>query len=132
MLGSEVLRPISAGAMRLHLFFFAVSTTSSAHPDCVMSVEDVVLESALSEDGSQWALVCDGWHRLAFISRPPVCMLLVDKVSQRVIRQSAEDVRLSLTLPLHALQSYSEEQQLLVRARYIYSCVMLIIHDLRR
>lgn len=59
-------------------------------------------------------------------------MLLVDKVSQRVIRQSAEDVRLSLTLPLHALQSYSEEQQLLVRARYIYSCVMLIIHDLRR
>ncbi|KAH9921142.1 uncharacterized protein B0H18DRAFT_1086220 [Fomitopsis serialis] len=37
----------------------------------------------------------------------PVCMLLVDKVSKRVVRQDIRDARTSLSLPIATFQNYS-------------------------
>lgn len=44
----------------------------------------------------------------------PICMLLVDKMANRIIRQNATDARNSLSLALTVLQRYPLELQLSV------------------
>jgi U3 small nucleolar RNA-associated protein 10 len=46
---------------------------------------------------------------------PPICMLLIDKVVNRVIRQSPIELQGSLALPISILQHYSSIAQILVR-----------------
>lgn len=41
----------------------------------------------------------------------PICLLLVDKVSNRVVRQTPEDIATSLSLPLSILQRSSPGAQ---------------------
>jgi U3 small nucleolar RNA-associated protein 10 len=45
----------------------------------------------------------------------PVCMLLIDKVVNRIIRQSVEEVQMSLALPISILQHYPSTMQIFVR-----------------
>ncbi|KAI0920552.1 hypothetical protein AcV5_010550 [Taiwanofungus camphoratus] len=42
----------------------------------------------------------------------PVCMLLIDKMSNRVVRQNTHDAQISLSLPLAAFHHYSTELHL--------------------
>jgi U3 small nucleolar RNA-associated protein 10 len=51
----------------------------------------------------------------------PVCMLLIDKVANRVIRQNADEVQGSLALPISILQHYSNAVQILVNRLLIVS-----------
>ena len=44
----------------------------------------------------------------------PVCMLLIDKLANKVARQNAEEALASLALPLAALQRYDRDLQLAV------------------
>ncbi|KAL6308934.1 hypothetical protein BKA93DRAFT_724934 [Sparassis latifolia] len=43
---------------------------------------------------------------------PPVCMLLVDRMTNRVVRQNFQDARITLSLPLNIVQHYPAEQRL--------------------
>ncbi|OSX58041.1 hypothetical protein POSPLADRAFT_1154787 [Postia placenta MAD-698-R-SB12] len=44
----------------------------------------------------------------------PICMLLVDRVSNRVVKQNSEDARTSLSLGLAAIEHYSTQQRIVV------------------
>ncbi|KAF9807205.1 hypothetical protein IEO21_08320 [Rhodonia placenta] len=44
----------------------------------------------------------------------PICMLLVDRVSNRVVKQNSEDARTSLSLALAAIEHYSTQQRVVV------------------
>ena len=61
----------------------------------------------------------------------PVSMLLVDRVSSRVIRQNATESAGSLFLPLAVSERYAAELQLLVRTNYPYpvDIVLTLYHQ---
>lgn len=39
----------------------------------------------------------------------PICMLLVDKMANRVVRQNTEEIKGSLSLPISVLLHYSSD-----------------------
>ena len=47
----------------------------------------------------------------------PVCMLLVDKVTNRASRQTPEEAQNTLTLPTSLLRHFDRPRQLFVRLR---------------
>ncbi|PCH43122.1 hypothetical protein WOLCODRAFT_121527 [Wolfiporia cocos MD-104 SS10] len=59
----------------------------------------------------------------------PICMLLVDKVSNRIVRQDAQDAEASLSLVLATLQHYSIERQLKVLAEVLCETQRLVMVD---
>ncbi|KAH9943771.1 hypothetical protein B0H21DRAFT_877669 [Amylocystis lapponica] len=60
---------------------------------------------------------------------PPVCMLLVDKMANRVVRQNAQDAHSSLSLPLTAFQQYSLEQHLSLLVEVLNEVHRLVNQD---
>ncbi|OBZ74951.1 U3 small nucleolar RNA-associated protein 10 [Grifola frondosa] len=62
---------------------------------------------------------------------PPVCMLLVDKVSNRAVRQSTPEARTSLLLPLTVIEHYSTEQQVSLLVELLQEVHRLVKQDSR-
>ncbi|KII90106.1 hypothetical protein PLICRDRAFT_686024 [Plicaturopsis crispa FD-325 SS-3] len=58
----------------------------------------------------------------------PICMLLVDKAGNRVIRQNVDDAQAALALPLSLLQHYSPAIQIPVLTELLRECKRMIAH----
>ncbi|CCM00706.1 uncharacterized protein FIBRA_02746 [Fibroporia radiculosa] len=54
----------------------------------------------------------------------PICMLLIDRVSNRVVRQNAQDAHASLILPLTAFQHYSIQDHFVL--------LIEVLHEVQR
>lgn len=57
----------------------------------------------------------------------PVVMLLIEKTANRVVRQSPEDLDLTLSLPLAVIQHHPPELQLHVSVPTVSLLLMFII-----
>lgn len=57
----------------------------------------------------------------ARIFLPPVCMLLVDKVTNRASRQTTEEAQSTLSLPTSLLRHFDRRLQLFVRLRRLFA-----------
>ncbi|KIJ60905.1 hypothetical protein HYDPIDRAFT_42974 [Hydnomerulius pinastri MD-312] len=55
----------------------------------------------------------------------PVCMLLVDKVTNRASRQAAEEAQNSLTLPTSLLRHFARSTQIMVLTEVLRECLRL-------
>jgi U3 small nucleolar RNA-associated protein 10 len=53
----------------------------------------------------------------------PVCVLLVEKFANRVVRQNTEDSRNSLALPISIIQHYESSLQTRVSDWYMYAAI---------
>lgn len=69
----------------------------------------------LPTDASFFSQLVDALGPQEFFA--PICMLLADKVANRVVRQNEADSHNSLTLPLVLVQKYGSEIQLSVCLR---------------
>ncbi|KAI6147846.1 hypothetical protein BKA82DRAFT_4145263 [Pisolithus tinctorius] len=56
----------------------------------------------------------------------PLCMLLVDKVTNRVVRQTLEEAQTTLALPIALLRHFSRPLQIYVLCQALRECIRLI------
>lgn len=56
----------------------------------------------------------------------PLCMLLVDKVTNRVVRQALEEAQTTLALPIALLRHFSRPLQIYVLCEALRECIRLI------
>lgn len=78
-----------------------------------MFITRVMLCISLTQASSFFSHLVDTLGPADFLA--PVSMLLVDRVSNRVVRQTSADPASTLFLPLAVCERYSAELQLLVR-----------------